>query len=38
MPACYALAPYIEIEAKAKEEAIFKLRDWHASVARDAQG
>lgn len=28
MPACYAHAPYIEIEAKAKEEAIRGLRGW----------
>ena len=32
MPACYADAPYIEIEAKFKELAIAKLRDWHADV------
>jgi len=32
MPACYALAPYIEIEAKSKEEAIRKLRGWQAAV------
>jgi UV DNA damage endonuclease len=32
MPACYANAPWIEIEAKAKEEAIRKLRDWHAAA------
>lgn len=38
MPACYAYAPYIEIEAKAKEEAIRKLRDWQAGVAAGAQG
>jgi UV DNA damage endonuclease len=36
MPACYANAPWIEIEAKAKEEAIRKLRDWHAAAAGDA--
>jgi UV DNA damage endonuclease len=34
MPACYADAPYIEIEAKAKEEAISKLRGWQTSVAK----
>lgn len=27
MPACYAQAPWIEVEAKHKERAIFKLRD-----------
>ena len=32
MPACYAQAPYIEIEAKAKEEAIRNLRDWQAAA------
>jgi UV DNA damage endonuclease len=36
MPACYANAPWIEIEAKAKEEAIRKLRDWHAAATGDA--
>lgn len=34
MPACYAHAPYIEIEAKAKEEAISKLRDWQAGAGQ----
>ena len=33
MPACYADAPYNEIEAKAKEEAIRKLSSWQASYA-----
>jgi UV DNA damage repair endonuclease len=28
MPSSYALAPFIEIEAKAKEEAIQKLGRW----------
>lgn len=28
MPACYAHAPYIEIEAKSKEDAICGLRGW----------
>ena len=28
----YVHAPYIEIEAKAKEEAIRKLRAWQAEV------
>jgi UV DNA damage endonuclease len=37
MPACYAHAPYIEIEAKAKEEAIRRLRDWRDGVAGAAQ-
>ena len=32
MPACYAHAPYIEIEAKAKEDAIRKLRRWQAGI------
>lgn len=36
MPSCYAQAPFIEIEAKAKEEAIFKLRGWQESVAARA--
>jgi UV DNA damage endonuclease len=36
MPACYVHAPWIEIEAKAKEEAIRKLRAWHAGAAGDA--
>ena len=33
MPACYAQAPYIEIEAKFKEEAIRKLRAWQSGAA-----
>jgi UV DNA damage endonuclease len=32
MPACYAQAPWIEIEAKRKEEAIGGLRPWLASL------
>ncbi|HEX8611739.1 MAG TPA: UV damage endonuclease UvsE [Telluria sp.] len=36
MPSCYAAAPYIEIEAKAKEAAIDKLRAWQAGVAGGA--
>jgi len=32
MPACYAQAPWIEIEAKLKEEAIGGLRPWLASL------
>ena len=32
MPACYAQAPWIEIEAKSKEEAIDALRPWLASL------
>jgi UV DNA damage endonuclease len=28
MPACYREAPWIEVEAKTKEEAIAHLRDW----------
>ena len=32
MPACYAHAPYIEIEAKAKKEAIQCLRGWRDGV------
>ncbi|MFC5513522.1 UV DNA damage repair endonuclease UvsE [Massilia jejuensis] len=36
MPACYAGAPWIEIEAKSKEEAIDGLRPWLASVATTA--
>jgi len=32
MPACYAGAPWIEIEAKSKEEAIDSLRPWLASL------
>lgn len=35
MPACYVHAPYIEIEAKFKEEAIRKLRDWLAGAAEN---
>ncbi|MDB5917734.1 MAG: uvsE [Massilia sp.] len=38
MPSCYANAPWIEIEAKSKEEAIRKLGDWHAGVSGDAHG
>jgi UV DNA damage endonuclease len=30
MPASYAQAPWIEIEAKLKEDAINGLRDWKA--------
>ncbi|MEO7493345.1 MAG: UV DNA damage repair endonuclease UvsE [Massilia sp.] len=33
MPACYIHAPYIEIEAKAKEEAIRQLRGWQERIA-----
>ncbi len=33
MPSSYLAAPYIEIEAKLKEEAIRGLRDWSASAA-----
>ena len=33
MPAAYAQAPWIEIEAKNKEEAILRLRGWQASAA-----
>jgi len=33
MPSCYAGAPWIEIEAKSKEEAIDGLRPWLASLA-----
>lgn len=36
MPACYAHAPYIEIEAKSKEEAIRKLREWQSGAAGTA--
>lgn len=36
MPASYALAPYIEIEAKAKEEAMQQLRGWVRGVERAA--
>ncbi|VXB58461.1 UV DNA damage repair endonuclease UvsE [Massilia sp. 9I] len=32
MPSSYLAAPYIEIEAKLKEEAIRGLRDWSASA------
>jgi UV DNA damage endonuclease len=32
MPACYAQAPWIEIEAKSKEEAIDGLRPWLQSI------
>lgn len=32
MPACYAQAPFIEVEAKAKEQAIAKLQPWLARV------
>ena len=32
MPACYAAAPWIEIEAKSKEEAIGGLQDWLKSL------
>jgi UV DNA damage endonuclease len=32
MPACYARAPWIEIEAKAKEEAIRQLRPWQQAA------
>jgi UV DNA damage endonuclease len=38
MPACYANAPWIEIEAKAKEEAIRKLGHWHAGIAATGDG
>lgn len=33
MPACYAQAPWIEIEAKSKEEAIDGLRPWLDAVS-----
>lgn len=36
MPDCYAGAPWIEIEAKSKEEAIDGLRPWLASLATSA--
>ena len=36
MPASYAGAPWIEIEAKLKEEAIAGLRDWQAVQAGQA--
>ena len=32
MPGCYAGAPWIEIEAKSKEEAIGGLRPWLESL------
>ncbi|KQQ93567.1 UV DNA damage repair endonuclease UvsE [Massilia sp. Leaf139] len=32
MPSCYATAPWIEIEAKSKEEAIDGLRPWLKSL------
>lgn len=36
MPECYRNAPWIEVEAKAKEAAIYQLRDtWLSSIARD---
>jgi UV DNA damage endonuclease len=38
MPSCYANAPWIEIEAKAKEEAIRKLGLWHAAISATADG
>lgn len=34
MPSSYVNAPYIEVEAKAKEEAILKLRRWQAGAVR----
>ena len=34
MPGCYAAAPWIEIEAKSKEEAIDGLRPWLKSLAQ----
>jgi UV DNA damage endonuclease len=34
MPACYAGAPWIEIEAKSKEEAIDGLRPWLHSLQK----
>ena len=36
MPACYADAPWIEIEAKSKEEAICGLQPWLASLGTAA--
>ncbi|HEX8788304.1 MAG TPA: UV DNA damage repair endonuclease UvsE [Telluria sp.] len=33
MPSSYAQAPWIEIEAKSKEEAIAGLREWQAATA-----
>ena len=38
MPACYARAPYIEIEAKGKEEAIRKLRAWQSGAGDAVPG
>ncbi|MFP5391407.1 MAG: UV DNA damage repair endonuclease UvsE [Gammaproteobacteria bacterium] len=38
MPACYAHAPYIEIEAKNKEEAIGRLRSWQAAAHTHTAG
>jgi hypothetical protein len=32
MPACYAQAPWIEIEAKSKEDALDGLRPWLKSI------
>jgi UV DNA damage endonuclease len=37
MPACYAQAPYIEVETKAKEEAILKLQPWLAAINASTQ-
>ena len=37
MPACYAHAPYIEIEAKSKEDAIRRLRGWPQQQIGSAQ-
>lgn len=37
MPACYAQAPWIEIEAKSKEDAIDGLRPWLRSIAETAR-
>jgi UV DNA damage endonuclease len=36
MPSSYLAAPYIEIEAKLKEEAIRGLRAWSASASASA--
>jgi UV DNA damage endonuclease len=36
MPVCYAQAPWIEIEAKSKEEAIDGLRPWLAAISKTA--
>jgi UV DNA damage endonuclease len=33
MPSSYARAPWIEIEAKSKEEAINGLAGWRAAAA-----